>query len=143
MRTKVYFDTNVLMDMVLVVRDPEGIACSILTAVKQGALEAQVSIQSLLDTYYSARKLGVEHKTLMSFFEDIRHYVNISSVNRFDLDWAMKNYSGDFEDDAQYSCAYEGCCDFFLTRDKKQVKRNGASPMIIMSPEDFIAQMRQ
>ena len=143
MRTKVYFDTNILMDMVLIARDPEGKACSILTAVKNGRLEAQVSTQSLFDVYYSARKLGVGHAAIMSFIEDICQYVNISGIDTMALHWAMDNYSGDFEDDAQYACAYDGCCDFFITRDKTQLKRNGSSPMIIISPEDFVAGMTQ
>ncbi len=143
MRIKVFLDTNVLLDMLVTSRDPQKNAQSIITAVKKCLLDAQVSTQSIIDVCYSARRQKLEDSIFMSFLKDIRRYVNISPIYATDLDWAMENYSGDFEDDAQYACAYDGCCDFFITNDKELLKRNGTSPMVVMSPGDFVAKMRQ
>lgn len=44
--------------------------------------------------------------------------------------------------DAQYASAYNSVCDFFITRDKKNMGLNEKfNPMIVISPEEFVTQM--
>ena len=116
----------------------------ILSAVKQNLLEAQVSVQSLLDAYYTSEKYGIPFDIFRSFLSEIRRYMNWGTIDSLDLDWAMDNFTGDFEDDAQYACAYDGCCDYFITRDTKLLKRNTSGcPMKVISPEEFVARMTE
>jgi len=141
MRPKVFLDTNVILDLIVSERSTKEVNC-IFSAIKMHLIEAQVSVQSLLDAYYVSTKDKVPFEAFKAFLSEIRRYVNWSSVDGIDLDWAMNNYTGDLEDDAQYACAYDGCCDFFITRDKKLLNRNAPGcPMRVMSPEVFVSQM--
>lgn len=139
--TKVFLDTNVLMDLLVSERNSVPVNY-ILTAVSKHLLEAQISTQSIIDAYYSSQKYHVPFSAFRDFVEQIRRYVNFSWIDYRDIDWALENYSGDFEDDAQYACAYQGACDYFITRDKGLLSHNTPqSPLQIISPDDFVAQM--
>lgn len=137
MRTKVFLDTNIIMDLLVSERSSME-ANTILSAVKTHCLEAQISTQSIFDAYYSSLKYNVPHEQFYAFVKELRKYVNFAFLDSSDLDWALQHFSGDLEDDAQFSCAYEGCCDFFITRDKKQLVRENNTPMKIISPGDFV-----
>ena len=143
MKQKVFLDTNIILDLLVSSRSTREVNC-ILSAVKQNLLEAQVSVQSLLDAYYTSEKYGIPFDTFRSFLSEIRRYVNWSTIDSLNLDWAMDNFTGDFEDDAQYACAYDGCCDYFITRDKLLLRRNTPlCPMTVISPEEFVARMTE
>ena len=69
-------------------------------------------------------------------------FAKIVGIDSIDCLWAIDHYSGDFEDDMQYACAYNAVCDYFITRDKKLKQLNREqNPMKVISPEDFVAQM--
>ena len=114
----------------------------ILSAVKAGLLEACVSTQSLLDAYYSTLKYKVPFSTFSAIYKELRKYVNFASVDSLELDWAIDNFSGDLEHDAQFTCAYDNCCDYFITRDRNFLNRPNSTPMTLISPESFVSQMR-
>lgn len=142
-RIKVFFDTNVVLDLLIPGRECD-FARAILSAVKAHRLEGQISTQSILDARYSSQKQGVPMEQFKLFYDDLRSYINIDSIDSLNLQWAFDNYKGDLEDDAQYACAYDGGCDYFLTRDKRMYERNNPlCPMTVISPEEFVAAMKE
>ena len=138
MKTKVFLDTNILLDLLVAGRDSEA-SLKIFRAVRNHEIEAQVTTQSLMDAAYCANRCGVTFDSFKSLIQDLIRYVNIDHINFFHILWAMDNHSGDFEDDAQVSCAIDGACDFFVTHDKEQLGRTLPEPMVFISPEDFAA----
>jgi predicted nucleic acid-binding protein len=141
MRQKVFFDTNVLLDLLLPGRKSVCVM-AILTAVKTHKFEGQITTQSMLDAKYSSRKQGVTFEAFKAFYEELRRFINFGEIDPTHLDWAFEHYSGDLEDDAQYASAYDACCDYFLTRDTQLQKRNSdLCPMTVITPEEFLSRM--
>ena len=141
MRTKVFLDTNILVDLAT---DRQGTMASqvVLSLVKRQTLEAQVTTQSIKDTVYIAHRQGAKYEKVESLINEIRQYVNIGYIDSFNIHWALEHPSGDFEDAAQYDAAYSSACDFFLTRDKGILGRTeNDNVMKAITPDDFIDQM--
>ena len=141
MRTKVFLDTNILVDLAT---DRQGTMASqvVLSMVKRQALEAQVTTQSILDTVYIAHRQGAAYEKVESLINEIRQYVNIGYIDSFSIKWALEHHSGDFEDAAQYEAAYSSSCDYYLTRDKGILSRTeNANVMKAITPEGFMGLM--
>jgi predicted nucleic acid-binding protein len=81
-----------------------------------------------------------------SLFRDrilqIKNYVNLESLNAFDLQDALLSGAPDFEDELQYYHAYNARCDYFITSDRKLLNRHNSSMMQICTPEDFVQKMK-
>ena len=143
MRTKVFLDTNILMDLMVPNRPFTKESMMVLAAVQSHMVEAQVSTQSIIDCAYSSRKAGVKLQDFTAFIRELEQYVNIGYVDSFDLDLAMAEPNGDLEDDAQFSCAYRSCCDFFLTNDRGLLERPENANLKVMTPQAFVAEMQR
>ena len=139
---KAFIDTNVLMDLFLNDRPEKPVAERVFSAAKEGLFQAFITTQSIIDTAYSARKHGMVFKDFKAILQSLRQFVKILAIDEIDLLWAIGNPTGDFEDDAQYGSAYNGVCDFFITRDSALFKLNSPfCPMTVISPSDFVAAM--
>ena len=135
MRTKVFLDTNILVDLAT---DRQGTMASqvVLSLVKRQTLEAQVTTQSIIDTVYIAHRQGAKYEKVESLINEIRQYVNIGYIDSFNIHWALEHPSGDFD------AAYSSACDYFLTRDKGILGRTeNDNVMKAITPDDFIDQM--
>ena len=141
MRTKVFLDTNVLLEC-FVPHRRSYYADTILTAAKSHILEAQVSTQSIIDAGYISRKAGVDRRDFAAFVQELEHYVNIGYVDSFDLDFALKESARNLEDNAQFSCAYRSVCDYFITNDKGLLERPENANLKVITPADFVAAMQ-
>ena len=83
-------------------------------------------------------------KDFKAILQSLRQFVKILAIDEIDLLWAIGNPTGDFEDDAQYGSAYNGVCDFFITRDNALFKLNSPfCPMTVMTPSEFVAEMER
>lgn len=139
---KAFIDTNVLMDLFLWDRPEKPVAKKIFSSAQEGVFQAHISSQSIIDTAYSAKKHGMDFETFKSILQQLRSFVKILAIDYVDLLWAESHHSGDFEDDAQYASAYNGVCDYFITRDQALLKLNSPlCPMKVITPSDFVAAM--
>ena len=145
MKIKAFLDTNIFLDLILENRPSTPASNVIFQSVFNGGIEAVITTQSILDACFVH---GTDcHANIESFFKNvvlIMDYVNMDHISEFDLRWAAKNYSGDFEDDAQVARALDTCCDVFVTNDKKLRNRyNGKHEHLrFMSPEEIVSKMR-
>lgn len=143
MKAKVFLDTNILLDLFVPQRKSDA-AVLILTAVKQNKIEAFVTTQSLIDVHYISHKAGVSFADYVRLMKELRQYVNIGEIDILEFDFAIDHHTGDLEDDAQYACALDACCDYFITRDKDLLAHNSdLIPMIVVGPEEFLAAMQE
>jgi len=141
---KAFIDTNVLMDLFLKDRPEKPLAEKVFSGAREGRYQAFITTQSIIDTSYSARKNGIEFNEFKTLLNTIRSFVKILAIDEIDLMWAVGNPTGDFEDDAQYGSAYNGVCDFFITRDSALFQHNSPfCPMTVMSPSEFVAEMER
>ncbi|MBE6253745.1 MAG: PIN domain-containing protein [Bacteroidales bacterium] len=139
---KAFIDTNVLMDLFLWDRPEKPVAKIVFSSAQAGLFQAHISSQSIIDTAYSAKKHGMDFETFKSILQQLRSFVKILAIDYVDLLWAESHHSGDFEDDAQYASAYNGVCDYFITRDQALLKLNSPlCPMKVITPSDFVAAM--
>ena len=142
MRPKVFFDTNVLMDLVVHDRPGSESALMVMSLVKHHVIEAEVTTQSLLDAVYIARREGTPFNQVHTFMMELVRYVNIGYIDSDCFMSALENPTDDFEDAAQYHSAKMWVCDYFLTRDKGILARDDSKDVIrIITPEDFLINM--
>lgn len=139
---KAFIDTNVLLDLILESRPENPVANKLFSAAGSGLFECFLSTQSIIDANYTVRKCGMSFETFKSILQQLRTVVKILAIDELDMLWAVEHHSGDFEDDAQYASAYNGVCDFFITRDQALLKLNSPiCPMTVITPSDFVAAM--
>ena len=120
MTQKVFFDTNVLLDLLLPERKSACVV-AILSAVKMHKFEGQISTQSILDAKYSSRKQGIPFERFKAFYEELRRFINFGEIDPMHLDWAFEHYSGDLV--------------------QLQERNSELCPMTVITPEEFLSQM--
>ncbi len=141
---KAFIDTNVLMDLFLKDRPEKPLAEKIFSGAQEVRYQAFITTQSIIDTAYSSRKNGIKLDEFKTLLNTVRSFIKILAIDELDLLWAIGNPTGDFEDDAQYGSAYNGVCDFFITRDNALRKLNSPfCPMTVMSPSEFVEEMER
>lgn len=143
MKIKAFLDTNVLMDILQKGRPSSECSSVILQAVYDNRIEAVITSQSIIDASYLAFKAGGGPLFLETLKKWI-YNINTDQIDTFDILWAIRHYSGDFEDDAQVSRALETYCDVFITGDKglRNKYKGKYDHLLFMSPEEFVAIMK-
>ena len=138
-RIKAFIDTNILLDYFQQDREGHVIATELFNLVYHGQVEAAINTQSVLDAAYVCRK---HPSYIASLFRESARYMldrtNASYIDPFDVKSALDNPNSDIEDSAQISFAYSQCCDVIVTKDKNLLSREVPSPMLVMTPEDFV-----
>ena len=144
-RLKLLIDTNVLLDVVCPDNRPSANASAcILKAIKDGYLEGELSTLSIMDAAYVASQTeGCMVEKFRCKIVELSTFINIDSMDYFSMMQAVKDCTGDFEDDAQFAFAYNTGCDIVLTGDKGfHARSGGKSPHIrFFTPEAFLAEI--
>ena len=116
----IFFDTNVILDILDESRPDHWEAWMLLSAAEQGAIRGCASSQSLIDAAYIQTQT---HKVPLSEFRvDLRILADILTVlpiEEGDILSANDSPVPDYEDAAQLSCAQRNGCEMIVTRDKK------------------------
>lgn len=142
-KTKVFVDTNVLLDFLDSDREKHRIARELFHLIYSNLVEAAVSTQSILEVAYLSRKSNsVSNQDLRDAMLFLLVHTNSGYLDTFDLSAAFKDPHSDIEDNAQISFAYNQCCDFIITNDKKLLSRDVPKPMQVMTPEEFVDNCR-
>lgn len=140
MKSKVFIDTNVLMDVLIGNRPSSEASGIIFRAIKEGRLEGVITTQSLVDAAYCLEKKGLRFQdSFLKLFD----FLDVETLDTFDLRKACVHGRGDFEDDAQYAKAEETSCDFFVTNDRKFRQRYETEEGSIRfyTPEEMVREM--
>jgi predicted nucleic acid-binding protein len=105
-------------------------------------MEAFITTQSILDTQYVLSKEGSfsfsKFSQVMLF---IMSFVNVIQIDGLSIREALKNPTGDFEDDAQFIQADSEGFDVIVTSDRRFLARQEDNGPLLLSPEDLIARM--
>ena len=140
---RAFLDTNVLIDWIVETDRPyREASLQIAQAILDHKLEGFVSTQSLVDTAYVASRAGCPFSCFEQLFRKMLQHINLTSLSSFDMLHALDHPSGDFEDDAQLSCADHEFCRYFVTGDSSLLRCKSFSDMEILSPPAFIQQLQ-
>lgn len=144
MKPKVLIDTNVLMDVLLGTRPSSPASRFVFDCIQSGQLEGLIVTQSIVDASYALRKYG--EGALQAFRESVLsfyNYINVDYISSFDIEYACRQSSVDFEDDALYARAKDTACDAIVTNDQKFRKRyEGEDRQIrFFTPEELMSEL--
>jgi predicted nucleic acid-binding protein len=132
---RVFFDTNVLLD-ILLRRDPFYVAASqIWLKVESGELEGLVSLPSLGTIFYLVRKRS-DLNTARQALSTICRVLQVADCPSQAGRMALQSHMPDFEDALQYAIATLGGADCFLTRNPSDFPRHGKVP--VLTPEELL-----
>ena len=132
---KVYFDTNILLD-VLLQREPF-LADSrrVWALAEQRRIEGLISVLTLPNVYYIARRVA-DRRLALAMVRQVRTTFHIVACTEQTIDRALASELPDFEDAIQYFCAGSAQADCILSRDAGHF---AAAVIPVLSPEQFLA----
>jgi predicted nucleic acid-binding protein len=138
MITKLFIDTNVMMDL-LGERVPhyDSIA-KIATLADKGQVKMVVSAFSYPTVYYLLTKFESAEKVK----EKLRKFKIISEISDLDetiIEKGLASNFSNFKDALQYHCALKADCDVVITRNTKDFKE---SAIPVMSGEEFLQSLK-
>ena len=134
MRTKLFIDTNVMLDL-LAERVPfyDSIA-KIATLADKGEVTMVVSALS----YSTVAYILAKYENIETVKEKLRKFKIISEISDLDamtIEKGLNSNFSDFEDSLQYYCALISECKVLLTRNQKDFKM---SALPVMSAEEYL-----
>ena len=134
MRTKLFIDTNVMLDL-LGERVPfyDSIA-KIATLADKGEVTMVVSALS----YSTVAYILAKYENIETVKEKLRKFKIISEISDLDamtIEKGLNSNFSDFEDSLQYYCALKSECKVLLTRNQKDFKM---SALPVMSAEEYL-----
>ena len=134
MKDRVFFDTNVVLDL-LGEREPfYDSAAKITTLADKGKIDLIVSALTYSTVYYLLSRF--EDKELVK--EKIRKLkvvVQTSDLTDKIVDKGLSSKFSDFEDSLQYYCAIKMDCKILITRNGKDFKK---SEIPVLSPDEYL-----
>ena len=132
---KAFLDTNVILDVLMESRESNLDSSAILKVAKAGYLDAVISTQSILDSYYVAVDIGrAPLKEFKAALREIMEVTEVKHIGEIEIEAAMVSGNKDFEDAAQIACAVSSGCDCVISSDRK-MKRDGS--LKVYTPTEF------
>jgi predicted nucleic acid-binding protein len=134
---RVFWDTNVLLD-ILLRREPFfAPAADVWLRTEVGALEGCVSIPSLVTISYVVRRCA-DRKTARTALQTICRVFRIVDSPAEVAGLALQSGWKDFEDAVQYHTAALAGADCVMTRNPRDFLRAGEGRPGILTPEEFL-----
>jgi predicted nucleic acid-binding protein len=132
---RVFLDSNVLMDLILL-REPEvGPIEKIITLCGDGKIGVYCSSLSISHVFYSSRKI-IPQQRLKSILKDLTDIIAVAAVDKSVIAGAFSSSIADFEDAIQHECALAiKNIDYIITSNRKDFKY---SAIKTLSPSEFI-----
>jgi len=146
--SKIFFDANILLDLLISNRKNHKKALEVLVKVSD-TYEILATSEDIITTIeYIASKNGIECMNVWEFFKTLQVHFEILNFSTI-LDGALERYKEqceakiklDFEDLLQLECAMASNCDVFLTEDKGIHKLN--VDIKIMCLDDFLIRVKK
>jgi predicted nucleic acid-binding protein len=136
--TRVLFDTNVVLD-VLLHRAPWHVEADILWQANDARkIEGFISPTTITDIWYIARKLPTGPDTGVRAVQLCLAAFNICPVSRSTLEFVLALPGSDFEDHVQVACVQQESLDAIVTRDAQGFR---GMPCTVLTPSELITQL--
>jgi len=130
-----FFDTNILMDIVF-----ERPIClpaenQILQLAYKEQVKVAVSALSVVNTIYVAKKYGKSNNDVKASLSSLTKHIDIIDLKGKNVVDMLEDDWNDYEDGLQFVSAENYKSDFIITRNKKDFSQ---SSIIVLSPQEFI-----
>ena len=133
---KVFFDTNILID-VLANRQPfYQDSAALWTLAERRAITGLVSVLTFTNTFYIVRRL-TDSKTAGRALTLIRDAFTPVACDVDIIHRAIASRFDDFEDAVQYNSALQIAADCLVSRNVRHFPASGACP--VLTPAEFLA----
>jgi predicted nucleic acid-binding protein len=132
---KVFFDTNVLLDVLQKRKPFYPDSFEVINLALNGKVTGSISPISIADISYIAR--DTPRKDLIGFFQLLRSRLEVSSVNATIIDAMLQANWQDLEDSIQYYAAQSWGAHYLLTRNASDFPQSPAMP--VMTPTHFLS----
>ncbi|MBR0110092.1 MAG: PIN domain-containing protein [Bacteroidales bacterium] len=140
---KIFCDTNIILDILIKERPNSDVSLKVWEIVKSNLVEAVVSTQSIIDSYYSALKARILKQEIDLTAYWIMNHLNVRPIGFFEFQEALESGEKDVEDASQIALAKAERCDVFITSDAKILSKEESDSLRFMSPSDFVARMSE
>ena len=138
MKDRLFFDTNVVLDL-LGEREPfYDSAAKITTLADLGEIELVVSALTYSTVYY----LLSRHENKEKVLEKIRKFKVIAETSDLTdriVDKGLSSKFSDFEDALQYYCAIQTNCKILITRNEKDFIESGIP---VLNPNEYLNSLK-
>jgi predicted nucleic acid-binding protein len=140
--TKIFLDTNVILDLYIPGREGKTAAQSLLD-LKESAgddIRLYISFLSVANIAYVLRKhFGKER--LKELTRELLHFCDVLSMSDYSIFDALESPCPDFEDALQISCAEMKECDFLLSSNLRHFQGN--TWMTVLTPVQFLEKLQE
>jgi len=137
--TKLFIDTNVMIDIIDQRQPYYDDAAKIITLAEKQTIKLVASSLSFVNTFYVLSKTN-EKANLIDVLTNFRIVCEVSNIDEINIDKSLHSGFNDFEDAVQYYSALHHDCDIFITRNKKDFKKAEIS---IMTPAEFLTSIKR
>ena len=140
--TKIFLDTNVILDLYIPGREGKAAARSLLD-LKESAgsdLRLYLSFLSVADIAYVLRK-HYDKTRMKEIIRELLHFCNVLPMSDISIFDALDSSCPDFEDALQLSCAEIKECDFLLTSNLRHL--HGETWMTVLTPSQFLEKLQE
>lgn len=140
---KVFLDTNIILDVLSSdYREHRESSRCIFQAIRNGDIEGYITTQSIVDSeYILSRERNYRKEQFGKMMLFIMSFINITQIDGLSIREALKNPTGDFEDDAQFAQADGEGFDIIVTSDRRFIARRTDNGPLFLTPEEFIERM--
>lgn len=140
---KIFCDTNVILDILIKDRPGSQYSLKMWETIRSNIVEAVVSTQSLIDSYYTALKSNILKQEIDLAVYWMMDHINVRPIGFFEMHEALLSGDKDVEDASQIELAKKEHCDVFVTSDLEILTRGESDYMLFLSPSEFIARMTE
>ena len=136
---KVFYDSNVVLDLLLNRTEFLADSMAALKFSELGIVKGYISVVSITDIFYLLRKNLKDYNQAIAKMQILFNIVNIGKADKKTAYRALNSGWNDFEDAVQYSVAKKLKAKYIITRNKKDFAN---SEIPVVSPAEFIALMK-
>ena len=133
--TKVFLDTNIVIDALLERREWMDAVFQILSLAESGEIEVYCSSLSMATANYFMERAKMPHDVLIGKLDIFCQVCTLTCVDANVVQQAIRSSFGDFEDALQYFSAKTVNADIIITRNLKDF---AASNIPVMTAEDYL-----
>lgn len=140
--TKIFLDTNVILDLYVPGREGKAAARSLLD-LKEAAgddIRLYISFLSVANIAYVLRK-HYDKARIKEIIRGLFHFCDVLSMSDSSIFDALDSPCPDFEDALQLSCAEMKECDFLLTSNLHHFQEE--SWMTVLTPAQFLEKLQE
>lgn len=137
MATKIFLDTNIIIDFFDSGRKDHASALEIIISSERGIVTAFASESVLNTTVYILRK----HYSVIELKIMLNHlltFVKIIGCTNIIYERSLKLLSNDIEDSVLYQLASENNLDYFVTSDKKDFKKLSSALLPVVTGKELL-----